>query len=196
MTTGDPFDDLTGDADLRSGAGAAREERRADEEEYTRAAARQWARHRDLADVAREFQHRGDTVAVQIGELGFSGVIVAVGRDYFQLGTPGGRVDIPLFISAASGPGRERTPVPLVVRVVERAREGGRRAEPGAQTFRARLLEYDADEIDAVVGSLLLREELRGRLTIGRDYIVVRDGSGGETYLPLAWIAWVRPWRE
>jgi hypothetical protein len=195
MTTGDPFDDLTGDAQLEAAAGAAREERRAEEEEYMRAAARQWVRHRDLVDVAREFQHRGDTVAVQIGELGFSGVVATVGRDYFQLDTPSGRVDIPLFASAASGPGRERTPVPLVVRVVERAREGGRRAEPGAQTFRARLLEYDGDEIDAVVGSLLVREELRGQLMVGRDYIVVRDDAGGETYLPLAWIAWVRRWR-
>jgi hypothetical protein len=188
MTTGDafddPFDGVSGDPELESAAGAAREERRTEEEEYARAAARQWARHRDLLDVARELQHRGDTIAIDVGELSFRGVVAAVGRDYLQLATPAGRVDIPVV--SASGA------LPLVVRVVERARRGGRRAEPGAQTFRARLLEYDADDVDALIGSSLLRDDLRGRLTIGRDHVVVRGRDRDETYLPLAWIAWVR----
>jgi hypothetical protein len=188
MTTGDafddPFDDLTGDPQLESAAGAAREERRAEEEEYARAAARQWARHRDLLDVARELQHRGDTIAIDVGETSFRGVVAAVGRDYVQVATLAGRVDVPVLTSAGA--------LPLVVRVVERARRGGRRAEPGAQTFRARLLEYDADEVDALIGSALLRDDLRGHLTVGRDHVVVRGRGGDETYLPLAWIAWVR----
>jgi hypothetical protein len=188
MTSGDafddPFDGLTGDPHLESAAGAAREARRAEEEEYARAAARQWARHRDLLDVARELQHRGDTVAFDVGEISFRGVVATVGRDYVQVATPAGRVDVPVYTASGA--------LPLVVRVVERARRGGRRAEPGAQTFRARLLEYDADEIDALIGSALLRDDLRGRLTVGRDHVVVRGGDGRETYLPLAWIAWVR----
>jgi hypothetical protein len=191
MTTGDPFDDLTGDAELEAAAGAAREERRADEEQYAHAAARQWARHRDLVDIARELQHRGDTVAAQIGETEFRGVIDTIGADYLQLRTATDRVDISLV---ASGPAR--VPMPLVIRVTERAREGGRRAEPEARTFRARLLEYDGEEIDAVIGSVLLREDLRGRLTVGRDHLVVRDGDAGETYLPIGHVAWAKPWRE
>ena len=77
----DPFDELAADAELESSFGAAREERRAEEEEYTQAAARQWARRRSLLDVARELQHRGDTVSLEVGELVFVGVIDAVGRD-------------------------------------------------------------------------------------------------------------------
>jgi hypothetical protein len=180
---GDAFDDL------EPLFGAAREERRAEEEEYAHAAARQWARHRDLLDIARELQHRGDTVSMHVGDSSFRGTIDAVGADYVQLRTPAGRVDIALVV------GSERTPRPVVIRVVERAREGGRRAEPLARTFRARLLEYDGEEIDAVIGSPLLRDGLRGRLTIGRDHVVVRDGHGSDTYLPLDHVAWAHPWR-
>jgi hypothetical protein len=190
MTPGDPFDELAGDSELEDAAGAAREDRRAEEDEYAHAAARQWARHRDLLDITRELQHRGDTVAMQVGESSFRGVIDAVGADYVQLRTPAGRVDIALVVS------RERTPVPLVIRVVERAREGGRRAEPLARTFRARLLEYDGEEIDAVIGSAFLRDALRGLLTIGRDHVAVHDADGSDTYLPLDNVAWAHPWRE
>ena len=185
MTTGDAFDDL------EPIFGAAREERRSEEEEYTRAAARQWARRRALVDVAREFQHRGDTVSVQLRDTVFVGTIDAVGRDYLQLRTDGGRVDIPLLDVTSA-----RAPRHLVIRVVNRAREGGRRAEPGALTFRARLIEYDGEEIDAIVGSDLLRDELRGQLTVGRDHVVVRDRDGGESYVPFDCVAWVKPWRE
>jgi hypothetical protein len=191
LTTGDAFDDLTTDAELESAFGAAREERRAEEEDYTRAAARQWARHRDLVDVARELQHRGDTVSIQLPTIAFVGVLDAVGRDYVQLDTDGGRVDIALPATED-----ERLSLPLLIRVLARAREGGKRATPGAQTLRARLLEYDGEEIDVIVGAALLSDELRGRLTVGRDHILVRDRDGNETYLPLGGVAWVRPWRD
>jgi hypothetical protein len=191
MTTGDAFDEFADDPDLESAFAAAREERRAEEEEYTKAAARQWSRHRDLIDIARELQHRGDTVSVRVGESVFVGAIDAVGHDYLQLRTDGGRVDIPLL-----RPDRGQGPLPLLIRVIRRARAGGRRAEPGSPTFRARLLEYDGEEIDAVIGAVALREELRGRLVVGRDHVVVHDRDGGQTYLPLGCVAWVRPWRD
>lgn len=190
MTTGDAFDDLASDASLESVFGAAREDRRAEEEEYTRAAARQWARHRDLVDVVRQLQHRGDTLSMQVGDLIFIGVLDVVGDDYVQLGTDGGRVDIPLLTSRD-----QRDPRPVLVRVVERARAGGRRTRPSAQTFRARLIEYDGEEIEAVVGTTG-HEQLRGRIVVGRDHVVIRDRDDGETYVPLSCVAWVRPWRE
>jgi hypothetical protein len=178
VTADDAFDDL------EPIFGAAREERRAEEEEYTRAAVRQWARHRDLLDVVRELQHRGDTVSVQTGAIVFVGVIDAIGRDYVQLRTDGGRVDIRV------------APVPVLVRVVARARHGGRRAEADAPSFRARLLEYDGNETEAVVGVPATGDELHGRLIVGRDHVSVCDRDGGDTYVPLDSIAWVRPWRE
>jgi ribosomal protein L21E len=171
--------------------GAAREERRAEEEEYTRAALRQWARHRDLLDVVRELQHRGDTISLRIGDVVLVGTIDTVGRDYVQLRTDGGRVDVRLTSSAHDGPS-----TPVFVGVVGRARRGGRRAEADAASFRARLLEYDGDEIEAIVGVTTIGDELRGRLVVGRDHLVVRDREGGETYVPLGNVAWVRPWRE
>lgn len=188
----DPFDELAADAELESSFGAAREERRAEEEEYTKAAARQWARRRSILDVVRELQHRGDTVSLEVGELVFVGVIDAVGRDYLQLSTAGGRIDVALLQTD-----REQAPRPMLVRVIERAREGGRRTEPGAQTFRARLLEYDGDDVEAVVGSNAFRgEQLRGHLVVGRDHVVIRGRDGNEAYIPLASVSWVKPWRE
>jgi hypothetical protein len=191
MTTGDAFDhrfdELAGDPELGSIAGAAREARRAEEEEYARAAARQWARHRDLLDVARELQHRGDTVAVHVAGRAFRGEIATVGHDYFQLRTPGGAVDVPLSGSAGARH--------VLVRVIERARRGGRRAEPAALTFRARLLEYDRDEIDALVGTAVSGEELRGKIVVGRDHVVVREVSANETYVSLGDVIWIHPWR-
>lgn len=192
MTTGDgfddPFDDVASDRELASIARAAREAHRAEEEEYARAAARQWARHRELLDVARELQHRGDIAAVHLAERVFRGEIASVGRDYIQLSTPGGRVDIPLTSSIGTRP--------FVIRVVERAREGGQRAQPAALTFRARLLEYDRDEIDAFVGTTVGGEELRGQIVVGRDHILVREIDGTETYAPFDHIAWIHPRRE
>lgn len=185
MTAGDAFDDL------EPIFGAAREERRAEEEEYTKAALRQWARHRGIVDVVRELQHRGDTISVQVGSITFVGVIDAVGRDYVRLRTDGGRVDMRL-----TSPADESTPVPVLVRVVTRARSGGLRAEADAPSFRARLLEYDGDEVEAVVGVPAVGDELRGCLVVGRDHVVVRHHGGGETYVPLGSIAWVKPWRE
>jgi hypothetical protein len=177
--------------DLESIFGAAREERRAEEEEYARAALRQWARHRDLLDVVRELQHRGDTISLRVGDVVFVGTIDTVGRDYVQLRTDGGRVDVRLTSSAHDG-----ASAPVLLRVVRRARRGGRRAEADAATFRARLLEYDGDEIEAVVGVPTIGDELRGCLVVGRDHLVVRDRDGGETYVPLGNVAWVTPWRE
>jgi hypothetical protein len=184
VTADDPLDDL------ETIFGDAREEWRAEEEEYTRAALRQWARHRDLVDVVRELQHRGDTICVQAGPTVFTGMIDAIGHDYVQLRTAGGRVDIRLVASAHD------STVPVRVRVVSRARQGGRRAEAEAPTFRARLLEYDGDEVEAVVGVPAAGDELHGCLVVGRDHVVVRDRDGWETYVPLGGVAWVRPGRE
>jgi len=47
-----------------------------------------------------------------------------------------------------------------------------------------------------VIGAVVLREELRGRLVVGRDHVVVHDRDGGQTYLPLGYVAWVKPWRD
>ena len=196
MTGGDP---LGPDAlDLGATAGRLRDEWRAEEEEWSRAAAAQWMHGRRLVDIARELMHRGDTVSVTTGRSAFTGQVTHVGTDVLRLRTAGRPVDVHLAALTAGGDGGRhvRLPAPVVLRVVERARSGGRRAGAGAESFRACLLGHEAEAAEVVVGSMLLEDEMRGRLTVGRDQVKVCGRDGGETYLPLAWVAWVMPWGE
>lgn len=183
MAATDEFDG--GGSDLGAAAGSMREAWRAEEEEWSRAAAARWAHSRSLVDVARELMHRGDTVEVTAGDATFTGEVTDVGRDGLRLRTAAGIVDVQLGGPAA-----------VVLRVVGRARSGGRRGTDPPTTFRARLLQREAGGAEVVVGSALLREELRGVVTVGRDQLRVCDGAGSETYLPLAWVSWVHPRRE
>ncbi len=137
--------------------------------------------------------HRGDRVAVTAGATTFTGTVTHVGLDVLRVGTPGGTTDVNLA-AVTTGTGerrRARLPAPVVLRVIERARAGGRRASGGAETFRARLLEHEADSLAVVVGSFLLDEELRGTLTVGHDQVCVADRDGRETYVPVGWVSWV-----
>jgi hypothetical protein len=176
------FDELPNDPDLARSASALREEWRLEEEEYTRAAEQHWEHSRTLRDVTRELMHRGDMTAIEVGDVTFTGTIVAVGDDYFQLATPAGAIDVRLAA------------VPLLVRVIERAQAGGCRGEPGSRTFRARLLEHEMTGRELVVGSSSGRDELHGTIVVGRDQVHVRGGTG-DAYLPTAGIAWVYVWR-
>jgi hypothetical protein len=130
--------------------------------------------------------HRGDTVeAVAAGRV-FAGPIDFVGEDYLELRTTTGRVDVRTVLAD----GRGETMAPVVLRVVEKARSGGHRGVPGAATLRARLLEREASARPAVIGSLLLADEVRGHVGVGRDHVTVR-GDGPDTIVPLTWVAWV-----
>jgi len=192
MSAADELD--AGGPDLGAAAGSMREAWRVEEEEWSRAAAAQWAHGRTLVDIARELMHRGDTVAVTAGGATFTGEVTDVGLDVLRLRTAAGPVDVQLgAVTTGSGEHRHvRLPAPVVLRVIARARSGGRRAGGGPETFRARLLEHEADAAEVVIGSTLLGEELWGMLTVGRDQLLVSDRDGSETYLPLAWISWVR----
>lgn len=195
----DPADSSdAGGPDLGDAAGAMREAWRTEEEEYARAAAAQWAHGRQLVDIAHEVMHRGDTVAVTTGLVTFTGTVSHVGIDLLRLHTPSGVVDVNLAaVTTGSGERRQtRLLAPIVLRVVARARAGGRRAGGGTDTFRARLLEYEAEGAGVRLGSQLLQEELRGTLTLGRDQLCVADVDQRETYLPLAWVSWVTAARD
>jgi hypothetical protein len=184
--------------DLAAAAGALRDEWRLDEEEYTRAAVQQWTHSRGLIDVARDLLHRGDVVALDLGAKTFTGTIVDVGDDFLRLRTAGGVIDVALQLLVESTPGRRgpRLVAPVVLRVLQRVRKGGRRGNAGASTLRARLLEYEADEVEVVVGSPLLRDELRGALTVGRDFVAVQARGAEPAFLPIAWVTWVARWAE
>lgn len=173
------FDDLPNDPALEAPASALREEWRLEEEEYTRAAEQHWAHGRTLRDVARALMHRGDRVALQLADAVYRGTIVAVGDDYLELATAAGSVDVRI------------TATPLVVRVIERANAGGCRAEPGSQTFRARLLEHEMIGGELVVGTTSGSGPLQGSIVVGRDQVRVTSDQS-DAYLPIEAIAWAR----
>ena len=162
-------------------ASRARAEWRADEEEWTRAAIERWRHERSLLDLLRECMHRGDTIAVCLGGVTFTGRVAAVGDDIVALTLPDGRVDV-----------RGDGDAPLVVRITERARSGGTRGD-AVTTFRARLLELEMVADDVAIGTRGAAEVIRGRLTVGHDHVIIQDGQSGDAVIALAAIAWVRP---
>jgi hypothetical protein len=175
----DPLQDLAADPALAAEAAAARAAWRAEEEEWTRAEAERWVHRRTLADLAREYLHRGDTVAVVAAGTSFYGKLARVGDDWLQVKASSGPVDVALSPHT-----------PVIVRRVERAPAGGWRDDGAVATFRARLLEHEANAEEVVVGSVLLDEELQGVLMVGADHVVV---TAGEIETALVSVSWVRP---
>ncbi len=167
--------------DIGDAAAVVRAEWRADEEEWTRAALERWRHNRSLLDVLRECMHRGDTITVCPGSVTFTGRVAAVGDDLLALAAPDGRVDVHCHADA-----------PLVVRIAERARTGGTRGD-AVTTFRARLLELEMADGEVEIGTRSAGDVVRGRLTVGRDHVIVQDREGGEAVITLAALAWVRP---
>jgi hypothetical protein len=164
------FDDLPSDPELAHAASSARAEWRREEEEYLRAAEEHWAHQRTMRDVVRELMHRGDTVAVTVGPTTRTGRVVTVGEDWFELAGPAGSADLRLEAPD------------LVVRVLERAHDGGCRGDAGSRTFRARLLEHEMAGGRVVVG--FRDSEMRGALVVGRDQVCVGAPPLG-TYVPI-----------
>ncbi|MFN8037535.1 MAG: hypothetical protein U0V73_16570 [Acidimicrobiia bacterium] len=178
--------------DLAAAGAAMRAEWREDEELYAAEALAQWQHGRRLADVFTELMHRGDTVAITLAHWTFTGVVVGTGDDLVTLRTGAGRVDVHTALPArVAGDRHALVPAPVVVRVVERATAGGIR-QPERLTFRARLHELVTDRAPLALGCASTADELRGLVTVGRDHVHVRGDDGAETYLPLAWVSWVR----
>jgi hypothetical protein len=173
----DPLEELVADPVLAARAAEVRAEWRTEEEEWTRAEAERWVHRRSLADLAREYLHRGDTVEVTAGACAFRGTLSRVGRDWLQVLSGAGGVDV-----ALSGG--------VVLRRVERAAAGGCRDDGSVATFRARLLEYEASGVEVVVGAWSTTAEFVGRVAVGKDHVVLA-GAGVET--ALRQIAWIRP---
>jgi hypothetical protein len=118
--------------------------------------------------------HRGDTVALRMGDATFTGRIRGVGHDVATIEVGDDRVDVAVHDGS-----------PLVLRVVERARAGGTRGDPPS-TFRARLLELEATRCDVEVG-LASGDVLRGPLVVGADHLIV-DAH----VIARSAVAWVR----
>ena len=170
--------------DLEEVAAAIRSEIRLEAEEAEREAAVSAAMRRDVADVARELMAHGDTVAIDVGQCSFVGPILAVGSDVVTVDTgasTGSRVDVNLQCLQQ-------------MRVVKRARSGGRRGtDRGTASFRGRLLELQLSHEAIEAGIAGSDEPLAGPVAlVGSDHIAVGEETGPEWFLPLSSLAFVR----
>jgi hypothetical protein len=172
--------------DLGATGAAMREEWRAKQEAVTNDAAEQWRHSRTLLDLARDHMHRGDVVAVTVAGHEAIGEVVEVARDRIALlgdesrGT-GRRVDVHLVDG-----------MPLTLRVVQRARAGGRSGARTA-TFRARLLELEASGGPVVLTTAMGGDPFTGILSVGADFVVIATTAGVETVIALGAVSSVGP---
>ena len=165
-----------------------REEWRTEQEAATDDAAEQWRHSRTLLDLARDHMHRGDRVVITVAGHRATGEIVEVARDRIALLdelSPGAalRVDVHVADSVA-----------LTMRVVERARAGGRSGTHTA-TFRARLLELESAAAPVSVATAIDTEMVVGALSVGTDLVVIASAAGVETVIALSAVASVSPAR-
>lgn len=175
----DPLEDLRRDPDLARTGAFVRAELRAEAEEYEALAAKDLARSRTLRDVALSWCHRGDTVEAVSASGRFVGRVVYAAGDLATMETATHVVD--LWLRA-----------PLAMRVVERARSGGRGTGRGASSFKARLAEHEASGVPVVVGTRVPPGELHGVLSaIAVDHLVLAD-QGAVRHVALAAVDLVR----
>jgi hypothetical protein len=167
--------------DLGDVAAAIRSEIRLEAEEAEREAAVSAAMRRDVADVARELMAHGDTVAIDVGQRMFVGPIMAVGSDVVTIDTEPRRVDVSLKALQR-------------MRVVRRARSGGRRgASGGAASLRARLLELHLSGEAIEAGIAGCDEPVVGPVAlVGSDHIAIGEEAGPEWFVPLTSLTFVR----
>jgi hypothetical protein len=167
--------------DLEDVAAAIRSEVRLEAEEAEREAAVSAAMRRDMADVVRELMAHGDTVAVDVGQRTFVGPILAVGTDVVALETGSSRVDVNLKCLQR-------------LRVVKRARSGGRRGtDRGTASFRARLLELQLSHEAIEAGITGSDEPVASPVAlVGSDHIALGDEAEPEWFVPFASLAFVR----
>lgn len=176
------------DPDLAGSAAAMRAEWRADEEDATAAAHRNWEHTRTVHDRAREWMHGGRVIDVVVDAATFRGTVVAVGEDLLAVQTVSGRVDVALGAPDARAAVMIRVP-----RVPAGGSIRGASTNPiGAVHFRGRLLEVESAAAPVEIGVAVAPFSLRGALTVGADHVVVDDG-GVEHTVPSAQVRWIRP---
>lgn len=167
--------------DLGAAGAAMREEWRAEQDATTRDAAEQWQHSRTLLDIAREFMHRGDRVAITVAGHRTVGVVIEVADDRIALLERERRTDI-----------RVTDALPLMINVIEKARAGGRTGAPAAN-FRARLLELEMTGDRVVVATAVRPDPFIGVLTVGTDLVVIALAGDNEIVVALSAVAFVAP---
>jgi len=162
------------DPELLAAGAELRQEWRADEEMWTRAAETRWRRSRTLADVACALASRGDAVVVHALGITLVGQIAAVGRDVLVLTTADGVIDVV-------------TGAVTLVRVTARGAGHGRR--PPLVSLRARLVEREESRVRTLVAAAT--SSATGTLRVGAEHLEV-DDAGTAIFVPFTAIAFVR----
>ena len=138
-------------------------------------------RRRSMADLAIEYVSRGDDVTALAGAKSIRGRLIYARGTLATIQTGTGTADLHLV------PG-------LALRIDERATEGGITPRTGADSLRARLLEYNLREQPIELWAPTHHIEVSGRIeAVGKDHLILADGDGTEWVAQLADIAWVRP---
>ena len=176
----DDFDEV-GLEDL---AASLRTEWQADYEETAGEARMQWEHGRTFMDRVQEVMARGDRVALEAGDMRFTGSIIDLGTDWCTIAAPGGPVDVRL-----SGRG---SAAPLILRQLERGRSGGRRAPQPPMTFRARCYELEMNGAPVCIGTTISDEPFTGTLVVGTDHLmIVLDETS--VWIPFEAVGWIMP---
>jgi hypothetical protein len=191
--------DLGGDH-LEEVAQTLRAVARADQRDSEQVLLREAWRNRSYTDAFQEAMRRGDRVALHLhGGAALRGVLVDTGRDFVTVSTGDGDV-APYDVQVTTGP--STSPAGLVaLEILERGATRGTRGTGDAfVTFAARLNEYayltealrtrrvDVAHRAAESGWAVVRGELRA---FAWDHLYLGT-TGGEMFLPLAMVAYIR----
>ena len=164
-----------GDRDLETALRELRAEHRAEQEEIEEATERTERATRPLAEVALEYLYRGDSIRVTVGQRSWAGVVVHVGSGMMTLRT---QADIEIDLSYGGL---------TSIRVVERARSGGRSRtskHPGTMLARLRDLENTRETVEIAGRSLV--PGIEGTVdVVARSHVEFRGRDGSEWVVPL-----------
>lgn len=183
----DEPDALTG-SDLRDLAAHLRSEWHTDYEELVGEARQQWEHGRTLVDRIASAMARGDRLSFSLAGTSFVGPVTNLGTDWCTIATDTGPVDIHLPVRG------QRIAMPVVIRTVERSRDGGRRLPQPPMSFRARCFELEMERCAVRVGTTMGDDLPAGTLTVGKDHVTVA-GTDHDASVNLDGIAWVAPLR-
>lgn len=166
------FDELA--AQLRDEVGS---EFRLEAEALEDDAAKLVLRRRTLEEIAVELMNRGDEVGATGAGMTISGVITHAAGDLAIIETSHSTVSVNL-----AGP--------VSLRVVRRARAGGRGRANGSPSYRSRMLELEMSGELVEIVSPLSSDPLVGTISVvGVDHVVVIDRDQLEQYVPLSAVA-------
>ncbi|NIA24458.1 MAG: hypothetical protein GWP04_02695 [Gammaproteobacteria bacterium] len=152
---------------------------RSEAEESESDAAKLAKRARALGDVAFDAMTRGDLLAVASSDRSYVGTVRYARGDLVSLETDGGWIDANLV-----------GPLHLVIR--RRAYSDGFDRVAGADTFKARLSEYELTGELVEIVAPHAGVSMKGHISaVAKDHLMLTTADGQDVFVPLSQIAFV-----